>query len=780
MCKKRLFLPGLVIFALCVLLNIFSIKGQDYLWQEVPGFNTITQIEEVGSSLYIVSEGSLFVISDKANITTPNIIGTKEGLSSHGVEKICYNLETKTLLVYYKDGTLDLITEGKPVTSISAIANNVSVTNYSAYRMVSQGDLVYLATGFGIAKVNTATSRIDATYFIHQRTKDVAVTSNTLFVVDEEGKLWQGSESSNLQDPSQWEQINTQPWGINEVDEIATLGSSLLLLEHKTGMLILFNPVQKKAEEQAKNVRKLFVTPYAVYANTEDGLKGFENNNGDYKLIPLLHNVDALTNNSNRAGYAVNGAVLYQLNNDGIIGEPTVITYNGPSTNSIFSSFLRNGYYYAVAGGRGTDRNWQQGALSVKDNKQQWSSIIRQNVPETYRSEFWDLVSVVADPSDPQHIFTSSWGNGLFEIRNGEIVKQYTLSNSPLESALPGKDYANLFVRVSSLFFDKDENLWMTQGNIENNIHILTKEGQWVTLTYPEARNVDTFGSFVQLANGTLWLNVLRHGSTGIQAIYVINTMGTLSDSGDDKVYYISQFPDRNGKLIEATYYNAMILDKNGVLWLGTNKGPLVINNPNLPISEGKTPIATRPVGGKEPNLYYVLDNVFINTLAVDAKNNKWVGTANDGLYLLSADGSEILEHFNRYNSPLMSNTIRTLELDEQTGTLYIATGEGLICYNTGSNAFTNESKSSVHVFPNPLRPENPDDITFTGLVSGMELKIVNASGELIHMATSSGASYKFYARNARGERLPAGVYTALLYDPTSKVSYHIRFAIIQ
>ena len=100
--------------------------------------------------------------------------------------------------------------------------------------------------------------------------------------------------------------------------------------------------------------------------------------------------------------------------------------------------------------------------------------------------------------------------------------------------------------------------------------------------------------------------------------------------------------------------------------------------------------------------------------------------------------------------------------------------------YNTGSRSFEKEMKKAIHAYPNPLRPEDPDEITFTGLVAGMEIKILNAGGELVVSAFSPGATYRFVPRSNDGSRLPAGVYMALFYDSASKLSYSIRFAIIQ
>lgn len=121
-----------------------------------------------------------------------------------------------------------------------------------------------------------------------------------------------------------------------------------------------------------------------------------------------------------------------------------------------------------------------------------------------------------------------------------------------------------------------------------------------------------------------------------------------------------------------------------------------------------------------------------------------------------------MLAHYTENNSPLTSNQILSLQLDATSGLLYIATERGLQTFQTGSTAFSKEQRSRNHAYPNPLRPEDPDQITLTGLVAGVEIKVIDRTGELILEAVSSGATLSFNARRTNGDR-PPGIYTALL-----------------
>jgi ligand-binding sensor domain-containing protein len=63
----------------------------------------------------------------------------------------------------------------------------------------------------------------------------------------------------------------------------------------------------------------------------------------------------------------------------------------------------------------------------------------------------------------------------------------------------------------------------------------------------------------------------------------------------------------------------------------------------------------------------------FITDIAVDGANNKWIGTADSGLFLVSPNGQETKYHFTINNSPLPSNVINDV-VNNLTGEVFIAT----------------------------------------------------------------------------------------------------------
>ena len=158
----------------------------------------------------------------------------------------------------------------------------------------------------------------------------------------------------------------------------------------------------------------------------------------------------------------------------------------------------------------------------------------------------------------------------------------------------------------------------------------------------------------------------------------------------------------------------------------------------------------------------YLLDGVQINSIVVDGGNRKWVGTDASGLYLLSEDGTQTIEHFTIDNSPLISNQILSLALNSRTGELFIGTGAGLMSYQTDA-ADPKDALDDIYAYPNPVREDHDGMITIAGLMEKSSVKIVDAAGRLVYQTTSQGSLAVWDGNNAVGQRVPTGVYIVLV-----------------
>ena len=87
------------------------------------------------------------------------------------------------------------------------------------------------------------------------------------------------------------------------------------------------------------------------------------------------------------------------------------------------------------------------------------------------------------------------------------------------------------------------------------------------------------------------------------------------------------------------------------------------------------------------------------------------------GRIYVSPDGISQLKNFNEKNSPILSDSILSIAVDNKTGDVWFGTSKGLQSYR--GNATTGGEKfSNVYAFPNPVRENFTGNVTITGLIS--------------------------------------------------------------
>jgi hypothetical protein len=154
----------------------------------------------------------------------------------------------------------------------------------------------------------------------------------------------------------------------------------------------------------------------------------------------------------------------------------------------------------------------------------------------------------------------------------------------------------------------------------------------------------------------------------------------------------------------------------------------------------------------------FVLGNTSITDIIVDGANRKWIATSNSGLVLLSEDGSEIIEQHTAENSPLISNNILNIKLNNETGELFIITDKGLVSYRTDAT-YEDPDYKNVVVFPNPARPDFDGPITIQGIRFNSDVKITDVAGNLVYKTTSNGGTATWNGKTLDGVKVPTGVY---------------------
>lgn len=767
-------------FFLCLLSAAYPLRAQQQgMWSSLLAIHVTEDVVETPNKVFALADGVLYSIEkeDPSNVVVYDRVN---GLSEMSISRIAYAEELKALILYYESGNIDVLEAGGGVTNISALKDNVDLVDKTLNRLLIDGGRAYLAGGFGLSVLDIAKGRILATYAKGSNVTDVTKLSDGRLLMLNKGSFWVGSETDNLQDPSAW---SSWPLNMNiPLDKIVDFGSVgsdvYFLFDNGAVGVVSMDSLTAESFFTAEVSARLVVTSRGLFICAPSKLYMIEA--GRKKTVFSVPNTLAVgaMADSQTAYLAMGEEGLASLPlSDGGAAESLSVDFDGPGDNDFYEMLAQNGRLYTVSGMWGLNLMYHPGMVKLYDGKR-WTNLDKKKVETDLEQNgvFNDAVDIAVSPGNPDHFFVGTWGRGLFEFADGKALARYTAGNTVIAECNPGD------ARVKSIAFDRNGHLWGTLGSVEKNIFMYEPDTKiWHSFTYPEVTGTASFGNMVILSNGDKWVNILhRSGGSTRKGVLIFNDEGTPDVATDDKYRYVEQFVSRLGAPIGHKTIYAMAVDKNGAIWMGSDIGIFAVYNAGGALASSGIPVAVRPVGGEEPNLYYILDKVTVTDIVVDKLNHKWVATLGSGLYLLSEDCSEVLAHYSVDNSPLLSDNISSLALNEDDGLLYIGTAEGLMSFQTGAGMGDVANLDGIYVYPNPLRPEYPDGITISGLQAGCNVKITDITGRLLFETESVTTEVKWNARGADGNRVASGVYAVAAYDPISKKSKLVRFAVIR
>ena len=364
------------------------------------------------------------------------------------------------------------------------------------------------------------------------------------------------------------------------------------------------------------------------------------------------------------------------------------------------------------------------------------------------------LISVAIDPSDPDHAYFACWGVGVLECRKTGGVEIFKRSNSTLNGIVGLGDY----VIAGGVTFDKDNNLWAVAGGNTSPISVRRPDGSWQSFVIQNA-DMARYGLFQIIVddNNQKWFIALEGGSTG-QGIGVFNENDPATTS-DDQFARITNTVGQGG--LPDMRVRSLASDKDGAVWIGTDKGVAVIYNPGNVFS-GNSFDAQRIILEQDGIAQYLLETEVVTAITIDGANRKWFGTANGGVFLMSADGTKQLLNFNSENSPLPSNAIMGIAVDDKSGEVFFGTEKGIISYRGDATA-GGEACNDYLVFPNPVRHDYYGPIAIRGLIDNADVKITDIAGNLVYHTIANGGQAIWNGTNFSGERVNTGVYTVLV-----------------
>ena len=247
--------------------------------------------------------------------------------------------------------------------------------------------------------------------------------------------------------------------------------------------------------------------------------------------------------------------------------------------------------------------------------------------------------------------------------------------------------------------------------------------------------------------NGTKWLTSQNDGIIGFNENYN-NLFKTIKEGSD-----VGNLPNN--------YASAVAIDNRNQLWIGTRNGLRVL--PSIDSFNSSEQLTTQPIIIIEENLAQeLLYQQLITDIVVDGSNNKWIATADSGVFLVSSDGQKTIYHFTIKNSPLPSNSINDIDINGLTGEVFIATSRGMVSFK-GIATEANENLNNAYIYPNPVRPDFTGTVKISGLIDRANIKITDVEGNLVYETTSEGGTIEWDTTAFGKYKVASGVYMVFI-----------------
>jgi hypothetical protein len=729
-------------------------------WQEYLSYRKPISVTAANGRVYCATRGGLFWLSIKDN--SLHQLSKLNGLSDIEATKVKYNANNKKVLVVYKNTNLDIIATNGTIVNIPHVKNKSLFGNKVINSVYMNGPYAFLACGFGIVVLDMEKEEIKESYNMDSAGSAVnvrAVTMDDLYIyASTDNGIYQALKTANLSIYTSWTKMTGLPAGIYNT------------LESVNGKL--YTNLSKSLMSNAYNQDEIYVwdkVSWSVFSTIAPGFicKAMKNHNNKLLITALgrTHLFDEASGrmdmiyNYNNSGFLDSydadidddGYLWIADQNFGLIknkdfafSESFIVT--SPASSSAYAMCFGGDNLWVVPGGltpANANSNTTDGVSILSDN--QWTVLSGKQSLVNFDT-IHDIINVIADPLNPKRVYASSFGRGLLEFYDKKPSNIYNLSNSSLETAIPGN---TSFVWTYGLAFDADNNLWIGNSNVLTPLAVKRTNGTWKSLNFSNVISKSYIAQVLIDRSNQKWCVIPGGGG-------VLVYKGGVNDIPSKANTKLLSVAVGNGNLPSAGVF-CLAEDNDGEIWVGTDKGVGVFYNPESVFTSQNFDAQTIKLE-QDGNVQLLLETETVQAIAVDAGNRKWIATAGSGVYLMSPDGTKQIQHFDTRNSPLFSNNVKCIVINPKTGEVFFGTEKGIISYR-GDAVEGQENFQDVYTYPNPVKDNYTGPIVIKGLVENAILKITDISGSFVCELNSIGGQAIWDAKNFKGERVSTGVY---------------------
>jgi ligand-binding sensor domain-containing protein len=677
--------------------------------------NKSVQHVAIGNTLYGATTNQVFSIDAKNNI---QFLGKSNGLHEIEIASIAWDPTQSQLMIAYKNSNIDIV-KGNEIFSISDIYLSKIYANKKINSIQILGPWALVSTHFGIVVVDLIKHEIKDTWFANNNrqatiTYQTISTADSLYALTEEG-LFSIALKNNYITSSQWKKIN----GYTGLKKLSTYNNNIYAIGGKNiYQLPKTDPIYQTSINTINNA---YAHKEGLYIIQSDGVNGsllnLHTNNTvtsivdkTYLSMPMELAIDQ---NSIWIADSLNGLIVKNT-------ETKSIPLGGPSEKITGTSFVNSNYLLAPFGAKYggfstyTDAGWKN-----------YNKLNGIDLPL--------LTAACIDPIDNSWWFTSA-----------ASFLQYNLTANSIETISPSSVPGN-FTQIQ---FSTDGIFWGLQ---DGQGLIQKQDNKWTSIPLPNNYLKNELKKMVVNRQGQAWIP----GPTN-QGLYVYQSNKYFGAASWKQLITAKS----SGNLPSNTVLS-VALDNIGSIWVGTDNGIGIFSCGDISkeICDAYLPTIKNANGF----VGLLLQRESVNCITVDGANRKWVGTEN-GAWLLSADGSSIIEHFTKNNSPLPNDTILQIIIEPKYGEVFFNTANEMVSYR-GFATEGNALFSDIKIFPNPVPPNHNGPIAIRGLVENALVKITDISGSLVFETRALGGQAIWNGKSLTGNKVATGIYLVFARD---------------
>ncbi len=769
---KRIFsltqLPVMFVILCWVLsLNLNSINAQVIdEWRVYSSFSTINDIIVTDQNYRFVATQGGLVITDAVGIS--NTLTTLDGLHRLDIQKLAYHSPSKQLFLGYMDGAIDVY--NIEYSSIQTITDLLRVDQYPSKFIrdfIIYNDILFVATDFGIIEFNIDDLYVQQSY-IGLGNLDRGTPIYALDIFDDEliAATSYGVVMANLNDnlliSESWTVFTTvDGLPTNFIQDVCFFNSGAYAVVQES--LYHFNGDIWLKEEGVNYLQSLDVIHQG---DGQDLMLVFNNRimrRSTYTSTKIyrVENVRGI-----RTSTMLNDQLLMGTTDLGLLVFTSPSDWDqfvpvGPYTNFFTGLDWSDGRLFSassnnVAGNRIIDRS--KGYSFFQDSS--WISFNAQNT-ELLDQENFKLAFTTAQNNS--NYFIGSWGSGV--VKHNKTTNAIQIYNAYNSTIRGWEADSPEYTVISGLSVDSKDQVWLVSRYGSEPLYVY-EPNQDTWLAHAKDNAVNSLDEYVNLfidSNDYKWISLQSSTGDGT-GLLILNTNDPVDIIDNQGVKLTTSVS--NGNLPD-NKVNAFLEDKNGEVWIGTARGIARFLFPRFIIdSQRSSERQSQWLINEDTSALsrYLLRDINVSAMAVNGANQKWIGSINQGLWLLNEEGSTILKRYTEDNSPLISNNILSISINEESGEVFVATDRGLVSFIDIAQS-PKAQMGSLKIYPNPFLYDQHERIIIENLSQSTRIRVLNSGGNVVHELQANGGRTQWDGYNSNGQKVSSGVYFLVAWD---------------